>query len=349
MRKIFGKTMHTLQEILKFRDTAQFRGVIDRVTMRICDIPWEVTPNDEGVRQAIAYPKPEMNYTSFIRRTLLDMLALNFAMFEVAVTEREKFVLMQCFPAEIFPLKEWTAAERKESFRWRYHDRQNSKDIYLSDQKIAIFPAYGNFGITHDEMWGLPSPVNQILEAIALKLELKSEPSAFPTLDFVHIFDASLTLQNALKEIPEPEAGYASLWKSQFGGSPVQRLKSGIIVPSDPAIILGQGRQVELQGYSDWIVEAMLRVMLHIYRPLLQGTEEEEQVRKAIGDCKGYEDMISAIALIISQGINRLMKNLDIDCKFSFVGASPSSTHPETAVLEQRQTLFQLGYLGKEG
>ena len=341
--------MHTLQEILKFRDTPQFRGVVDRITLKIADIPWEVTPDDETVRQAIAYPSPEMHYTSFIRRTLLDMLALNFAMFEVAVTEKEKFVLMQCFPAEIFSLKDWTAKEPKESFRWVYHDTQNNRDIYLSDQKIAIFPSYGNFGITHDEMWGLPSPINQVLEAIALKLEVKGEPSAFPTMDFIHIFDASLALQNALKEIPEPEAGYASSWKSQFGErKPVQRLKSGIIVPSDPGIILGKGRQIELQGYSNWIVEAILKTLLHIYRPLLKGTEEEEEVRQAIGDCKGYEDLIVAIALIFGQGINRLMKNLDIECKFSFIGV-PLSVRKEAAMMEQRQTLLQLGYLGEEG
>lgn len=344
--KDIDAVMHTLQEILKFRDSVPFRAVIERLTSKIADIPWETKPDDEGVKRAIAYPNPNLGYTSFVRRTLLDMLALNFGMFEVAVTEKDKFVLMQCFPAELFALKDWTPNEPKESFRWMYHDRQNQQDIYLSDQKIAVFPSYGKFDITYEEMWGLPSPVNQILEAIALKLELKSEPSAFPTLDFAHIFDASLTLQNALKEISEPEPGYASLWKSKFGGNPVQRLKSGIIVPSDPAIILGKEQGIELQGYSDWIVEVILKVLLHIYRPLLQGTEEEQKVRQAIGDCKGYEDMILALTLIIAQGINRLMQNLDIDCKFTFVGVSPSDRQEAAmaARVEQRTTLMRLGY-----
>jgi hypothetical protein len=53
-----------------------------------------------------------------------------------------------------------------------------------------------------------------------------------------------------------------------------------------------------------------------------------------------------AIAVIISQGINRLMKNLSIDCKFSF--QEKSQKDPNLLLkeeVEKRQTLGQLGYL----
>jgi len=337
--------MFNLQEILKFRDSVQFRAVTSHIADRIANIPWEVTPADDAVRQAIACPNPNMSFSSFIRRSILDMLALNFGTFEVAVTEQDKFILMQCFPAELFAVKEWTKDSPKDQFRWIYHDQHRNTDIYLSDQKIAIFPSYGNFDITYEEMWGLPSPTNQIMEAITLKLEEKS-PS-LPRMDSLHIFDASLTLQNALEKIPEPEPGYASIWQNQYGNErAITKLKSGIILPNEPAIVLGKGNGIELQGYSNWISKNILIVLLHIYRSLLKGTEQEQVVREAIGVCGGYEDMIVAIALIISQGINRLMKNIGIDCEFRYLEV-PLSQKEESALRERQnigETLESLGY-----
>ncbi len=341
--------MHTLPELLKFRDSLPFRAVVNRITDKITAIPWQVTPDNEPVKYAINYPNPEMGYVSFIRRTLLDMLALNFATFEVAVTEQKQFVLMQCFPAELFAVKGWTKDCSKEEYRWVYHNKQTGTDVYLSDQKIAIFPSYGNFDLTYEEMWGLPSPGNQILEAIALKLDLKSQTQALPKMDFTQIFDASLSLQCALEEIPDPAPGYASIWQHQFGKT-VTKLKSGIIVPNDPAILLGQS-DVQIQGYSEWVLGSILTVLLHIYPPLLQrplyDKKQVEQVRQALGNCGGYEDILVAIALIIAQGINRLMRNLDIDCEFSFLGVSPSE-RKELAELEMRQTMAHLGYTQEE-
>ena len=105
---------------------------------------------------------------------------------------------------------------------------------------------------------------------------------------------------------------------------------------------LGQKNEIKIKGYSDWLTESTLKVLLHIYVPLLKGTEEEKVVRQAIGGCGGYEDMIVAIAIILGQGINRLMKNLDIDCKFSFCETPLlDRAVPE---LEQRAELVQLGY-----
>jgi len=324
--------MFNLQEILKFRDSVQFRAVVNLIADRIINIPWVVTPDDAAVERAIAYPNPDMAYPSFIRRTLLDMLTLNFGTFEVAVTEQDKFVLMQCFPAELFAIKAWTKECSPTEFRWVYHDKQSGVDTYLTDQKIAIFPSYGNFDITYDEMWGLPSPVSQIMEVIALKLDLKKDKfGILPRMESRNIFDASLSLQNALKEIPDPESGYASAWASRYGGDLV------LLVDA-----LGQKNEIKIKGYSDWLTESTLKVLLHIYVPLLKGTEEEKVVRQAIGGCGGYEDMIVAIAIILGQGINRLMKNLDIDCKFSFCETPLlDRAVPE---LEQRAELVQLGY-----
>ncbi len=333
--------MFNLQEILKFRDSVQFRAVVNLIADRITNIPWVITPDDTAVERAIAYPNPDMAYPSFIRRTLLDMLALNFGTFEVAVTERDKFVLMQCFPAELFPVKDWTREEPPTKFRWVYHDKRSGIDTYLSDQKIAIFPSYGNFDITHDQMWGLMSPIGQIMEVISIKLDVKAESQPYPRMDSLHIFNTSLSIQNALEVVADPEPGYASIWRSEFGiGKAITKLKSGIIVPNDPTILLKRGNEIE--GYSKWIGEAILKVLLQIYSSLLKGTEEEQVVRQAIGGCGGYEDAIVAITIILGQGINRLMKNLDIDCKFSF--CETPLLDRAVSELEQRAELVQLGY-----
>lgn len=326
-----------------------FRAIVERIAARIAAIPWELASEDTALQHAITYPGEGMGYESFIRRTLLDMLPLNFATYETAITDNAKFVLMQCFPAELFPLKGWSSTEPKETFRWVYHHRENG-DIYLSDQKIAIFPSYGKFDITHDEMWGLPSPINQIMDAIATKLGVTSERNSLPKMDFVHIFDASLTLQKALEEIPEPKSGYASLWQSQFGEEKKpQRLSSGIIVPPAPStgIILGEGQTSDIQGYGDWIAEATLRVLFHIYVPLLEGTDMEKSLRKSLGDCGGYEEMIIPLAVILNKGINRLMHNLGISNTFSFVESTPEERR-ELAQMEQYVTLSQLGEKGSE-
>jgi hypothetical protein len=339
--------MHTLQEILKFRDSSQFRSVVDSIAVKIADIPWEITPEDEGVTRAIA-SQPDMSYTSFVRRTVLDLLALNFATFEVVTTENDKFLLMQCFPAELYPTKAWNKDSPKDEFRWVYFNRQEDQKMGLSDQKVAIFPSYGNFDITGAEMNGLPSPVNQIMEAIAFKLGLDERiPNVTPQyleMGFTHIFDASLSIQKALDEISEPESGYASLWNSQFPKQKITKLSSGIIVPPEKQLVLGKGNGIVSQGYSEWIAEVILKTLLYIYQPLLKGGEQEEVVKQSIGDCNGFEDMISAIALIFAQGINRLMRNLDIECEFKFVKKPLSEQHELEHLIEGRQKMAALGY-----
>jgi|GEM_PF-2801546 hypothetical protein len=335
--------MYNLLETLKFRDSSGFRFIVDQIADRIAQLPWEVTPKDVGVEQAIAYPSVHLNFAGLVRRSILDMLPLNLAMYEVAVTDEDKFLLDQCNPAQLFLLKDWTPAAPPEVFRWVCHVSESKGDLYLSDQKIAIFPAYGNFEITHEELWGLPSPVHLIRKAIEMKLSLKDE--AFPEMGSSKVFDASMSLQNALKEIPEPEPGYASLWNSVFGSTPIQKLKSGIIVPAEPTLILN-GNSAGAREYSKWLTNAILSVLLHTYRPLLKESEEEAKIRQALGSCRGYEDIMVAISVIISQGINRLMKNLDIDCKFSF--QEKSQKDPNLLLkeeVEKRQTLGQLGYL----